>query len=211
MAAAGDLAFNLVDFLLLPEVALCVPGVLLAVRARVARMPAELAAQLGDVAVAAELVTVSSGAPAPVTAVAGAAVPLVGVEVMRVVGVRTACGYSLSEIIIVMGGARNSFWILVTVSTGRAAAARRGVHLLAVDLGAHRGDQVTAVLRRALAERGRNAEPVDRVGGNREVDRRQLLELALDGEDEGSVGAVGRELVAGGRRVQHHGKTGPAP
>ena len=52
MRAAVDLPLEVVDLLLLPEVALARPGVLLAVGAAVAGVAADQAAQFGDVAVA---------------------------------------------------------------------------------------------------------------------------------------------------------------
>src|SRR6185437_9801028 len=71
VTAPRDLALKVVDFLLLAEVALGVPGVLLPVGAGVARVPAQLAAQLGDVPVAGEAAWRELVAAAPVTPAAG--------------------------------------------------------------------------------------------------------------------------------------------
>ena len=100
VTAPRDLALKLVGFLLLAEVALGVPGVLLAVRARVARMPAEPAAQLGDVPVAGELAAVDSSRAvtrgAPVAAVTARRGPVRRRRRRVVTGVVTSAAAAVS-------------------------------------------------------------------------------------------------------------------
>ena len=67
--------------------------------------------------------------------------------------------------------------------------------------------------RRCLGERSLKlcgSEVLDGLGRDGEVDGGQLLELAVLGEDERAVGAVGREASLLRRRVEHHREAGPA-
>src|SRR6202044_951038 len=172
-------ALEILDLLLLAEVALARPGVLLAVGAAMAGGAADQAAQLGDVAVAER-------------------------PILKV-GLAAGGG--------VVGGRRGGhgpFGIILVGTSGRPAATGRRIQIATRDPGAHRGDEIAAVLGRALAERVRDAQVLDRLGRNREVGRRQLLELAVLGQHERAGGPVGREAPLGRRRVEHHREAGPA-
>src|SRR5262249_39619215 len=122
----------------------------------------------------------------------------------------TGAAYPGGQIVFVIGGATPSFWLIVDGGTGTAATRVR-VLAAAMHLAAHRGDQVPAVLGGPLPGRLPGAERVEGGGRHGEVGRGQLLELAVHGEHQGAVGAVGRELGAGGRRVEHHGEALPTP
>ena len=200
--APGDLALQVVGLLLLPEVALGVPGVLLAVRALVARVTAQPAAQLGDVALASELVVVRPCATAPATRSSRRRLPHCRPRRHNGSGCSRQRGrlrHRRSHALVLDHRRRHR-------SGGGVAAAsapRPSILLRIAETRSRRcfGD-------RSLNELG-DADPVDGAGRHREVGRGQLLELAVHGEHQGAVGAVGRELGAGRRRVEHHREARP--